>query len=238
MYSKTCLILRGFVYKENYLAGAQPGPSFSGRGRRRGPYVNNFFNRIDIYRKLINKLKESKSVDVYLSTYDTTPHYIIDGLEKTNLFNKILIFPELNSYQWTTTLGCLDYLSAKNCKYQTYIILRNDLIDMTDLFINTLSTYNYSDKHIYTLIKEHKRKADIDILQIVPEILLQDYYDFINSIDNFHAHHIFYKLYPKVMRIFGKQTKACTTTENCKFLYTLDGCGCRSCVRELRAKKK
>lgn len=224
MKKNFCIILRGFVYKENYLAGTY-GPSCSTRGRRRGPYTNNFLNRIDTYEHIISAFKNYHNVDCFLSTYDTTPKNIIDTIKNKNLFTNIFFSQEKGSYQWTTTLTALNNIEPN--KYDFYFIIRNDLKIITNLALDNIVKYEYLPKYIYTLIPEFKRQSVIDILQIVSKERLSDYTKFIKK--NSHAHFINLEL--KNTRSILNHNRSCINTELCKILYTIDGCGCFECIK-------
>lgn len=227
---KICLIIRnGFFYKENYLAGSY-GPSCSNRGKRRGKFTNNFFNRVDTYEILIKLLKEKYDIDVFATLYDDHPPQFVEKLKNTKIFNDIFFTKAHGSYQWTTVVETLKNIECKN--YDLFLIIRNDIKILKKLALDQIVNYDYKSDTIYYLSKFYSRKNQItDMFHMVPESRLRDYLMFIGerSNKNIHGHNI-HRIIHKTEPIC-KQLKRCIHFENCKVLYTIDGCGCRNCVK-------
>ena len=158
MKQKIRLIIRGFLYKEDWTP-------ISSRKERNKNYTIDFLKCQDGYSKLISKLKEKYDVSVYFTTYNTTPTNTIKVISKT--FNPCSFFfsEERLSSQFTTSKKALDSLPTEEGSLN--ILLRSDMT-ITDLFIEKICNFDYQKNPLalYVLCKE-QRNLDkvIDVFQ-------------------------------------------------------------------------
>jgi len=158
MKQKIRLIIRGFLYKENWTP-------ISSRKKRNKDYTIDFLQCQDGYAKLISKLRETYDVSVYFTTYDTTPKNTVKLISK--IFNPCSFFfsKEEKSSQFTTSKKALD--SLPNEEGYLNILLRSDM-RMTDLFIEKICNFNYTahKNALIVLCKESTIKDKvIDVFQ-------------------------------------------------------------------------
>ena len=243
MDNKVCLILRGFTYKENYLAGKQSHGNTtldktegfykpSTRWQKIGPFNLNFLEVINQYRHLIESLQQKYNLDTVVSTYDTTPKEILEEISESKLFKDIIISPEEDSYQWTTTIKAIEDLKEE---YDWFIVLRNDLKNITDLFIQTVKECKYDPKYIYALIEmDHAGTDVVDVLQAIPKKRIGDYLEYINDIKCYTAGDMNKKI--SDVSTMAHKRKSCHNNENCKDFFTINGCACKECVEQMENK--
>lgn len=199
------LILRGFLYRENWTP-------LSSRKQRNSNYTINFLECYNGYQKLVKKLKTKYTLSLHFTTYNTTPKNIINSVEK--LFNPDSFFftEELGSSQFSTTktaLSELDYIGG--CMN---ILLRADM-NITDLFIDEIINFDFYQKDaLYVLCKEKNNQDKvIDTLQIFYDNKIRD--GFIKEIKKLpiDLHKIHKRIYTKLIL---KNSNSCINTELCK----------------------
>lgn len=156
------IILRGFLFKPNHTP-------YSSRRLIAKSYNIDFFKMgIEPYIDLINKLQKKYIVNIYFSTYDTTPSETINEIKKTFTNAEIILSPEINSYQFTTTSNALKKI---NIDADFTIVLRSDLI-LKQKFINLICSVDYDPNKIMALAQyQRKGLGFFDILHIIPRSL-------------------------------------------------------------------
>jgi hypothetical protein len=164
------IILRGFLYKENW----RP---LSSR-RRNGRYTIDFRNNYESYKQLFLKLKYKYNTKIYFSTYDTTPSNIIYHVIQEFNPENIFLSPERNSSQFTTAVKAIKTIEEHS---DLTLLIRSDLY-LFDSFIDFICDYDYAicdndpalRKPLYLLSREKKRKyKSIDIFHIIPNSIIQ-----------------------------------------------------------------
>jgi len=204
---KVRLILRGFLYKENWTP-------LSTRKQRNSNYTINFLKCYDGYQKLVNKLKSKYKLSLYFTTYNITPKNIINSVDKLFDPDSFFFTEEIGSSQFSTTRTALSELEyIEGCMN---ILLRADMT-ITDLFIDEIMNFNFDQKDsLYVLCKEiNKNKEDkvIDTLQIFYDNKIRD--DFLKEIKKLpkDLHKIHKKIHTKLIL---KNNATCINTELCK----------------------
>jgi len=215
MTQKVRLIIRGFLYKENWTP-------ISSRKARNSNYTIDFLQCQDGYLKLISQLRKTYDVSVYFTTYDTTPANTVKSISK--IFEPCSFFfsEEHNSSQFTTSKKALDSLPAiDGC---LNILLRSDM-KMTDLFIDKICNFNYRKNQLalYVLCKEaRKPQKVIDVFQCFYDNSIR--IEFSKRIDKLMTdlHRIHKEIYT-VCILDGKsaEAKRCLCTELCKDLFRI-----------------
>jgi hypothetical protein len=207
------LIIRGFLYRTNWTP-------ISTRRRRNPLYTVDFLKCYDRYMLLIEKLRVLYNVNLYFTTYDSTPDNHIRAIQ--NLMNPVDIFisPEKKSSQFTTTKTALSKLILNNYNNDNIkMLIRSDIL-VTDYFIDLVCKHNFIKNILYVLCKE-KNKGDkvIDVFHVFygDELLpkVQEYF----STTRIHAHHIHKKIYTHTLSINGAHN--CQNTELCKEFYSI-----------------
>jgi hypothetical protein len=206
------LIIRGFLYKPNWLP-------LSTRKRYTGKYTIDFFKYSDFYKKLIQALKTKYNVNLFFSTYDTTPEENLKQI--CNLFSPVNIFlsPELNSTQFTTVYKALKEPSILN-NSNIKLLIRSDIL-VTPYLINTLLSQSKLNKNILYVLCKEKVNNDkvIDILHLFHgDKILSDLTDYF-SIPRKHAHNIHKKIYTKILT--HNNAHNCFRTEDCKEFFSI-----------------
>ena len=146
------LLLRGYVKKDNY----QP------KSKRKlfGSYDIDFLEYSYLYKKMIDELTiRYGEVDLYFSTYDTTPKAYLEKIEKELKPKDIFLCSEVQSSQFTTVCDALNKTPFTDAgKDELIIIFRSDIL-MSDLLIKKLCEFKFSRKNLlYTLCRD-KNKA-------------------------------------------------------------------------------
>ena len=215
MKQKIRLIIRGFLYKENWTP-------ISSRRARNKDYTIDFLECQDGYVKLISKLRETYDVSVYFTTYDTTPTNTVKLISET--FNPcwFIFSKEERSSQFTTSKKALDSLpTEKGC---LNILLRSDMT-ITDLFIEKICNFNYQKNQfaLYVLCKEAKTKKALDVFQCFYDNSIRTKLSKeINKVMTHHLHGIHKKIYTLcILDDESIEAKDCLTTELCKHFFRI-----------------
>lgn len=200
------LIIRGFVYRENWTP-------LSSRKQRNTNYTINFIKCIDGYKQLINKLQTKYNVKLFISTYDTSPEWILNQIKEE--FNTVEIFltPEKNSSQFSTTCTALKKIQNN---YHT-LIIRSDIL-ITDKLINIILNTTINDKDLYVLCKEKNKKDKvIDIVHVFANTIKFSFLSYISKQNLKDAH----KIHKEIRTSVLDKDNMCVNTENCKEFYTI-----------------
>lgn len=204
------LIIRGFLYRPNWTP-------ISTRKTRHPLYTIDFLKCYDRYMLLIEKLSLKYNINLYFTTYDSTPNNHIKTIQ--SLMNPVDIFisPEKESTQFTTTKTALNKPILNN--HNIKMLIRSDIL-LTDYFINLIFEHNFSENILYVLCKERNpRDRVIDVFHVFygDELLpkVQKYF----SIPRRDAHRIHKEIYTKVLSINEKHN--CRSTEVCTEFYSI-----------------
>lgn len=160
MKQKMCLIVRGFIYKEN-----QKPISWRNKYFKNG-FTLDFRNNIKHYKDLISSLSSKYDTYKIITTYDTTPKDILNKVIGDLEIDNVFLSEELNSKQFTTTLEAMEKIDLNN--FDLFFLIRSDLIFKKKLFDLILDSH-FSKDHIHVLSREsrHKKKLSyIDTMQI------------------------------------------------------------------------
>jgi len=151
-------IFRGYLYKENWIPVSVRGRFFG-----HGPYNIDFTKKSYIeHLNLINNLKEKYDVQLYFSTYDTTPENVISFVNEKFNPKEIILSPEKNSNQFTTLRTALHKIKKEEGAPSLTMVLRPDIF-ITDKLISLIVNFEYGDDRLYVLCREHNRNYFIDI---------------------------------------------------------------------------
>jgi hypothetical protein len=209
------LIIRGFLYKENWTP-------ISGRKNRISNYTIDFFEYAEGYKKLIKALSIKYEVNLYFTSYDTTPQSVISKINNDFEPKGIFISPEKDSYQFTTSCTALNQPEIKSFDGMT-ILIRSDLF-ITDRFIDLICNTEYEENkdQLYVLCKErNERDKVIDIVQIFPKIVTNKLLQYMSNVNlaGVDLHKVHKTIYTKVLIVQHN----CFSTCQCNDFYSLKG---------------
>jgi len=207
---KLNIIIRGFIYRENWTP-------ISVRKKIIQNYTIDFFKCCNGYIDLIDKLQKKYDLDLYFTTYDTTPLSVLNNIRKQFNPKDIFISKELNSSQFTTTTTALKNLLANTIsKNILSLIIRSDIIIEKKL-IDTIYNSSFNEDKLYVLTKEKNRDRVIDIIHVVPASRLEQFVEYIQIPNLLHAHNIHKKIKCKVMSTYNN----CKNTDGCTEFYRI-----------------
>jgi len=185
------IILRGFLYKENWTP-------LSSR-RRDGSYTIDFTKNYQGYKQLFLKLCDRYNVKIFFSTYDTTPQDIIYNIKKDFYPENVFLSPEKKSSQFTTAIKAIKEINDHS---DLTLLIRSDLYITSD-FIDFICNYNYIGNNVdptatmplYLLNKEKNGKKSIDVLHIISKnIIAKDFLNYISKKGLRNTHYIHQKI--------------------------------------------
>lgn len=203
------IIIRGFLYRENWTP-------LSNRRRKFKNYTIDFLQCADDYKKLLKKLREKYNINLYFTTYNTTPHKQIEKI--MNEFNPHTVFlsEEFKSSQFTTVKTVLESNEIKN-NNNFLFILRSDMY-INDKLIDLIYNHIFNDNILYVLCKENnKQDKVIDIFHAFSPELKTKFYNYISIPGLKDAHRIHKHIYTRVLSIKHE----CVGTDACKEFYSL-----------------
>lgn len=203
------IIIRGFVYRPNWVP-------LSTRRRWFRNYTIDFLNCSEQYKILIDKLKNKYNINLYFTTYDTTPIEYIENIKEKFMPKQIFISKEYKSSQFTTTATALRSEEIKSSE-NFLLLIRSDLY-MSDKFINIISDFNYNDDILYVLCKEkNKRDRVIDVLHGFSQSVKEKFYRYISIPNLKHAH----KIHKNIFTLSLSVDHSCKSTDLCREFYSV-----------------
>jgi hypothetical protein len=220
MKKKLHIIIRGFLYKENWTP-------VSKRKHKISNFTIDFFNQTsDSFQNLIKKLSDKYDISLYFSTYDTTPQSILNKV--LDLFNpkKIFLSPEIGSTQFTTVVTAIKNFNSYK-QEDLILVIRGDII-LKQPLIDLMYSYNFETDAIFVLCKEiyggrgrFTKDIVIDAFQIFPATILDKYYNFISQKKLAHAHKIHKHIFSLCM--LPRDAILCPTTYLCSHFFDIQG---------------
>jgi hypothetical protein len=162
---KLNFVIRGFLYKEDRM------PFYR---KAWGSYVIDFNKVRPYYEDLVCQLSNLYDVDVYFSTYSSTPGDMLDSLKDFPNFKSVLLTEESGSFQFTTASSAL-----KQIKKNLTLLIRSDLI-MAEEFIDRIVNKQYGKNCIYAFTafsdSANRFKDNIcDIIHVIPDNKITDF---------------------------------------------------------------
>ena len=210
------LVIRGFLYRENWTP-------ISARRTRIKNYTIDFFECADGYKKLIESLSKKYEVNLYFTSYDTTPQSVINKINDDFKPKAIFISPEKNSYQFTTSCTALKQPEIGSFDGMT-ILIRSDLF-ITNRFIDLICNTEYEEnkEQLYVLCKERNaRDKVIDVVQIFPKIVSNKLLEYMSNkkLAGIDLHKVHKTIYTKLLIISHHN---CSATFKCHDFFSLKG---------------
>lgn len=185
--NKLNLVIRGFLYKENRIPFHRSSW---------WPYTIDFSKVRSGYERLIKALSEKYDVDVYFSTYDSTPYDFLDSLKDFPRFKSFVFSEEKSSVQFTTASAALSAIPK-----ELTLLIRSDLI-MTEEFIYEICNKNYAESCVYAFSRNSDLRGRAydniyDLIHIISKDKIDDFvsckvdtYGTLDQcIDLHHIHH-------------------------------------------------
>lgn len=167
MKKKMCLIIRGFLYKENHKPISWRKKYFQ------DGFTLDFRKNLPYYKSLIDMLSKKYDLHTVITTYDSTPKDILE--EARNSLNaEIFLSSELKSKQFTTSVTAIEQLNKNN--FDFLLLIRSDLILREKLF-NIIVHSDLSSNHVHVLSRElkHNFLSLIDVLHIIPKTIIDKF---------------------------------------------------------------
>lgn len=221
---KLFIIVRGFIYRKNWTP-------LSKRKKYIRNYTINFFDTENNFKKTIDKLSEKYDVNLYFSTYDTTPQEYIEKLKEIFPYCKIIISPEKYSSQFTTVVTALNHIKGICDSTDMILLLRSDII-IKEPLINVISNHSFDKDILYVLAKEQcvtrtkkeirrTRNITIDVIQIFYGSHLMRILDYFCQPKLKSAHKIHTQIYANVMVPIEESFFVCPSTYLCSYFFEI-----------------
>lgn len=149
------LLLRGYLKKDNY----QP----KSNRKSLGSYDIDFLEYSHFYKQMIYKLTQTYGkVDLYFSTYDTTPKKYLNKIKKEFNPKDIFLCSEVQSSQFSTVCEALHKTPFTDAgKDELIMLFRSDIL-MSDLLIEQLRKFKFGRKNLlYTLCRDKDQQGKL-----------------------------------------------------------------------------
>jgi len=214
---KLNIILRGYIYKENW----RPLSARRYRLKKR-TYNINLIEHIEGYKNLIKILEEKYDIKTYITTYDTTPINILEEIRQKIQVEEFILSEEKNSHQFTTVIKI--FKEIKFNENDLILLIRPDLVikqKLADLILD----HEFNQDLLYILKKERNPQKVIDVLHIFYGSKAQHILDYFLKLTGRvkDAHFIHKKI--KANFLLEENCQDCLNTYLCKSFYEVVGGG-------------